>query len=155
MELKRSNYSVSNTPKFSNRKRSYHQHYQKNNFLPPGEQESPLDVSARDARAARMHETHRQDPLKQEEPNTAIDHETKSTFEPIKELDQETIRKSLTLSNLNASDYVPEVLSYQSIQFSFRTKKGYIPNNPGKVNQDTFVINSRMNNCNTAHFFGV
>jgi len=30
-----------------------------------------------------------------------------------------------------------------------------IPNNPNKVNQDSFILVPNMNNCNFRHYFGV
>lgn len=41
------------------------------------------------------------------------------------------------------------------MRFSYRTKKGYIPNNSSKVNQDSFIINPNINGKTWQHFFGV
>jgi serine/threonine protein phosphatase PrpC len=41
------------------------------------------------------------------------------------------------------------------MRFSYRTKKGYIPSNSGKVNQDNFVIHPNINNKTWQHFFAV
>jgi len=41
------------------------------------------------------------------------------------------------------------------MRFSYRTKKGYIPTNSGKVNQDSFIINPNINSKTWQHFFSV
>ena len=41
------------------------------------------------------------------------------------------------------------------MRFSYRTKKGYIPTNSGKVNQDTFIITPNINGKTWQHFFAV
>jgi len=41
------------------------------------------------------------------------------------------------------------------LRFSYRTRKGYIPNNSGKVNQDSFIINPNINSKTWQHFFAV
>jgi serine/threonine protein phosphatase PrpC len=41
------------------------------------------------------------------------------------------------------------------MRFSYRTKKGYIPTNSGKVNQDNFIINPNINNKTWQHLFAV
>ena len=41
------------------------------------------------------------------------------------------------------------------MRFSYRTKKGSIPSNPGKVNQDSHVILPNINNKTWQHFFAV
>lgn len=41
------------------------------------------------------------------------------------------------------------------MRFSYRTKKGYIPSNPSKVNQDSFLINPNINNKTWQHLFGI
>jgi len=41
------------------------------------------------------------------------------------------------------------------MRFSYRTKKGYIPTNSGKVNQDNFIINPNINSRTWQHFFAV
>jgi serine/threonine protein phosphatase PrpC len=41
------------------------------------------------------------------------------------------------------------------MRFSYRTKKGYIPTNSGKVNQDNFIVNPNINNKTWQHFFAV
>jgi serine/threonine protein phosphatase PrpC len=41
------------------------------------------------------------------------------------------------------------------MRFSYRTKKGYIPSNASKVNQDNFIINPNLNNHTWQHFFAV
>lgn len=41
------------------------------------------------------------------------------------------------------------------MRFSYRTKKGYIPTNSGKVNQDSYIINPNLNNHTWQHFFAV
>jgi cGMP-dependent protein kinase len=32
---------------------------------------------------------------------------------------------------------------------------GFIPNNPNKVNQDSFILSPNLNGCNFRHYFGV
>lgn len=41
------------------------------------------------------------------------------------------------------------------MRFSYRTRKGFIPNNSGKVNQDNFIITPNINNKTWQHFFAV
>lgn len=41
------------------------------------------------------------------------------------------------------------------MRFSFRTKKGYIPNNSFKVNQDSYIITPNINKQTWQHFFGI
>lgn len=41
------------------------------------------------------------------------------------------------------------------MRFSYRTKKGYIPTNSGKVNQDNYIVNPNLNNHTWQHFFAV
>jgi serine/threonine protein phosphatase PrpC len=41
------------------------------------------------------------------------------------------------------------------MRFSYRTKKGYIPSNPSKVNQDSFIITPNINSKTWQHFFAV
>jgi hypothetical protein len=41
------------------------------------------------------------------------------------------------------------------MRFSYRTKKGYIPSNSGKVNQDSFIISPNINSKTWQHFFSV
>lgn len=41
------------------------------------------------------------------------------------------------------------------MRFSYRTRKGYIPTNSGKVNQDAFIINPNINGKTWQHFFAV
>jgi serine/threonine protein phosphatase PrpC len=41
------------------------------------------------------------------------------------------------------------------MRFSYRTKKGYIPTNSGKVNQDAFIINPNINSKTWQHLFAV
>lgn len=41
------------------------------------------------------------------------------------------------------------------MRFSYRTKKGYIPNNSAKVNQDSFIINPNINGKTWQHLFAV
>ena len=41
------------------------------------------------------------------------------------------------------------------MRFSYRTKKGSVPSNPGKVNQDAHILFPNMNNKTWQHFFGV
>lgn len=41
------------------------------------------------------------------------------------------------------------------MRFSYRTKKGYIPTNSGKVNQDNLIVNPNINNKTWQHFFAV
>lgn len=41
------------------------------------------------------------------------------------------------------------------MRFSYRTKKGSVPSNPDKVNQDTYVLSPNINNKTWQHFFAV
>ena len=61
--------------------------------------------------------------------------------------------------NLKKSEAVPkekedDFFEY-IMRFSYRTKKGYIPTNSGKVNQDTFIITPNINGKTWQHFFAV
>jgi len=40
-------------------------------------------------------------------------------------------------------------------KYAFATRVGYAPNNPNKVNQDSFILSPNINNCNYLHYFGV
>ncbi len=41
------------------------------------------------------------------------------------------------------------------MRFSYRTKKGNVPSNPNKVNQDSYIINPNIQNKTYQHFFGI
>ncbi len=41
------------------------------------------------------------------------------------------------------------------MRFSYRTKKGSVPSNPSKVNQDAYIINPNIQNKTYQHFFGI
>ena len=41
------------------------------------------------------------------------------------------------------------------MRFSYRTKKGSIPSNPNKVNQDTHILTPNINSKTWQHFFAV
>ena len=41
------------------------------------------------------------------------------------------------------------------LRYSYRTKKGFIPNNPGKPNQDSYIISPNINKKGWQHYFGV
>jgi serine/threonine protein phosphatase PrpC len=41
------------------------------------------------------------------------------------------------------------------MKFSFRTKKGFIPSNSSKVNQDSYIITPNVNNKTWQHIFGI
>ena len=41
------------------------------------------------------------------------------------------------------------------LRYSYRTKKGFMPNNPGKPNQDSFIISPNINKKSWQHYFGV
>lgn len=41
------------------------------------------------------------------------------------------------------------------MRFSYRTKKGYIPTNSSKVNQDSFIINPNISSKTWQHLFAV
>jgi serine/threonine protein phosphatase PrpC len=41
------------------------------------------------------------------------------------------------------------------MRFSYRTKKGSVPSNPNKVNQDNYIINPNIQGKTYQHFFGV
>ncbi len=40
-------------------------------------------------------------------------------------------------------------------KYAFATRVGFIPNNPNKVNQDSFILSPNLNGCNFRHYFGV
>lgn len=40
-------------------------------------------------------------------------------------------------------------------KYAFATRVGYIPNNPNKVNQDSFILSPNLGGCNFRHYFGV
>lgn len=42
-----------------------------------------------------------------------------------------------------------------SMKISFRTKKGFIPQNKDKINQDSFIIAPSLNQRQWLHFFSV
>jgi serine/threonine protein phosphatase PrpC len=41
------------------------------------------------------------------------------------------------------------------MRFSYRTKKGSVPSNPGKVNQDSHIILPNINSKTWQHFFAI
>lgn len=41
------------------------------------------------------------------------------------------------------------------MRFSYRTKKGSVPSNPGKVNQDAYILTPNINNKTWQHFFSI
>lgn len=40
-------------------------------------------------------------------------------------------------------------------KYAFATRVGFIPNNPNKVNQDSFILSPNLNGYNFRHYFGV
>jgi len=40
-------------------------------------------------------------------------------------------------------------------KYAFATRVGFIPNNPNKVNQDSFILSPNLGGCNFRHYFGV
>ena len=40
-------------------------------------------------------------------------------------------------------------------KYAFATRVGFVPNNPYKVNQDSFVLKPNFNKSPYCHFFGV
>ena len=40
-------------------------------------------------------------------------------------------------------------------KYAFATRVGYIPNNPDKVNQDSFILHPNVNKSPYCHLFGV
>ncbi|KAL4445261.1 hypothetical protein ABPG74_022074 [Tetrahymena malaccensis] len=42
-----------------------------------------------------------------------------------------------------------------NMKYSFRTRKGFMPNNPNKVNQDTYIIHQNINKKPWQHFYSV
>jgi hypothetical protein len=40
-------------------------------------------------------------------------------------------------------------------KFAFATRVGYAANNPGKVNQDAFILAPNILNMQSMHYFGV
>ena len=40
-------------------------------------------------------------------------------------------------------------------KYAFATRVGYIPNNPNKINQDSFILHPNLSNQNFHHYFGV
>jgi serine/threonine protein phosphatase PrpC len=41
------------------------------------------------------------------------------------------------------------------MRFSYRTKKGSVPSNPNKINQDSYIINPNIQNKTYQHFFAI
>ena len=41
------------------------------------------------------------------------------------------------------------------MRFSYRTKKGSVPSNPDKVNQDSYILTPNISGKTWQHFFGV
>ena len=41
------------------------------------------------------------------------------------------------------------------MRFSYRTKKGFVPSNPNKVNQDSYIIKPNIANKTYQHLFGI
>ena len=41
------------------------------------------------------------------------------------------------------------------MRFSYRTRKGFIPSNSGKVNQDAYIMTPNINGKTWQHFFSV
>lgn len=51
---------------------------------------------------------------------------------------------------------VPQLIERNVItKYAFATRVGFIPNNPNKVNQDSFILSPNLNGCNFRHYFGV
>jgi len=40
-------------------------------------------------------------------------------------------------------------------KYAFATRVGYLPNNPNKVNQDSFILQPNVNKSPYCHMFGV
>jgi hypothetical protein len=41
------------------------------------------------------------------------------------------------------------------MRFSYKTKKGYAPSNPGKINQDAYITHPNINGKTWEHLFGI
>lgn len=41
------------------------------------------------------------------------------------------------------------------MKYSYRSKKGCQPNNPKKVNQDSYIINTSIGKKSWQHYFGI
>lgn len=53
-------------------------------------------------------------------------------------------------------DTLQNVARFNSItKFAFATTVGYIPGNPNKQNQDSFILTPNLGNIEALHFFGV
>jgi len=53
-------------------------------------------------------------------------------------------------------DFKPQLIERNVItKYAFATRVGFIPNNPNKVNQDSFILSPNLNGCNFRHYFGV
>jgi hypothetical protein len=53
-------------------------------------------------------------------------------------------------------DIKPQLIERNVItKYAFATRVGFIPNNPNKVNQDSFILSPNLNGCNFRHYFGV
>ena len=62
----------------------------------------------------------------------------------------QNLRKSETARKDKEDDFFEYIM-----RFSYRTKKGYIPTNSGKVNQDSFIICPNIGGKTWQHFFSV
>jgi hypothetical protein len=62
----------------------------------------------------------------------------------------------VTRSLQESIDHAPKYIEINVItKYAFATRQGYIPNNPGKVNQDSFILSPNFSNCSFRHYFGV
>lgn len=41
------------------------------------------------------------------------------------------------------------------MRFSYKTKKGYTPSNPNKINQDSYITSPNINGKSWEHLFGI
>ena len=50
------------------------------------------------------------------------------------------LKRSMAAKSLEKDDFFEYVM-----RFSYKTKKGYAPSNPNKINQDNYITNPNLN----------
>lgn len=61
-----------------------------------------------------------------------------------------------TPTKLPREEVRPQLIERNVItKYAFATRVGFIPNNPNKVNQDSFILSPNLGGCNFRHYFGV
>jgi hypothetical protein len=65
-------------------------------------------------------------------------------------------KKLITIDANSEEVMKPQLIERNVItKYAFATRVGFIPNNPNKVNQDSFILSPNLNGCNFRHYFGV